>query len=179
MEAEPRFLPWVGDRYFGGNRYGLRLLVLGESHYGDPTEHRDRDFTRWVVRHFGQERRARFFTRTAKVLIEDRDPGWISDAQRAEVWEHVAFYNFVLTVMEGPGHAPSNQHWEAAQAPFRTVLDVLFPQAVLILGRRVNDHVKQRPDGIHFRCISHPSWPSMRYRDAVPVFQELLRAARS
>ena len=27
------FHPWVGERYWTGNRFGIRLLVLGESHY--------------------------------------------------------------------------------------------------------------------------------------------------
>ena len=36
--AGVNFLPWVGQHYGRGSRFGVRLLVLGESHYGTPGE---------------------------------------------------------------------------------------------------------------------------------------------
>lgn len=33
-----KFQPWVGDHYHS-SRYGVRVMVLGESHYGEPEDY--------------------------------------------------------------------------------------------------------------------------------------------
>ena len=78
------FHPWVGSHYGGSdNHFGVRLLVLGESHYVVLNES-DQDqewinkmnssgdehvFTQYVVRKWAQENKHRFFTVTANVLL--------------------------------------------------------------------------------------------------------------
>ena len=90
---EVTFLPWIGKRYGRSSCFGFRLLVLGDSHYVEEGEQADSDFTRYVVRRWGQTERHAFFTVVEKVLRQSED--WIDDKDRAEMWEEVAFYNLV------------------------------------------------------------------------------------
>ena len=168
------FLPWIGKHY-EASCFGIRLLVLGESHYHDDPRYSDCHFTQEVVHTLGQTERARFFTVTAKVLYGSS--AWISDDARSKIWEHVAFYNFVQSVVSRPRVPPAFVQWCAAQAPFATVLQSLKPHAVLILGWRLSDHLAKRPENITFKKTIHPSSGRFRYENAIPAFKKLLADA--
>lgn len=43
-----KFHPYVGDKYYDSH-YGVRVMVLGESHYGDRQDMAP-DFTQYVVK---------------------------------------------------------------------------------------------------------------------------------
>ena len=86
------FDPWIGSKYFGENHFGLRVLVLGESHYGDVLESRP-TVTTEVVRLLAQNERHVFFTKVSKVLLGLDGNTWLDNQQRGEIWEHIAFYN--------------------------------------------------------------------------------------
>ena len=164
------FHPWIGSRYGRDSRFGLGLLVLGESHYGSK-EDEYFTFTSRVVRAWAQEKRARFFTIISNVLTNNR--GWISDEDRAEVWEHIAFYNLVQSVMGGPREPPSFRQWVDAQQPFQTVLAALKPEAVLVLGQRLDEHLLSKPDDVAFGTIGHPSSSRFTYEENMRRFKEL------
>ena len=166
------FHPWVGSRYGRQSRFGVRLLLLGESHYDEDPEFSDCGFTQEIVHEWGQNRLARFFTVSAKVLLGRRV--CISNEERSEIWEHTAFYNFVQSVVPGPGTPPTFRQWCEAQTPFETVLQSLKPDAVLMLGKRLSEHVLHRPQNVTFGAITHPSSSQFRYEDAIPAFQKLL-----
>ena len=169
------FHPWVGAHYGRESRFGVRLLLLGESHYDEDPECSDYGFTRDVVRTWGQQQRHRFFTVIAKVLRGSED--WIDDATRSEMWEHVAFYNFLQSVVPAPRRAPTFRQWCEAQTPFETVLQSLEPDAVLMLGWRLSEHILHRPENVSLRTIAHPS--SRRpYEGAIPAFKKLLADAK-
>lgn len=54
------FDPWVGSKYWSTGYGGVRVLILGESHYGDiGTE--SATFTTEVVKKWGQDNRLKFF----------------------------------------------------------------------------------------------------------------------
>ncbi len=169
------FHPWIGEHYRCESRFQIKLLVLGESHYWDDPNSAACDFTQWVVRKWGQKERARFFTVIANVLRGEG--GWINDHERSEIWENVAFYNFVQSfVGDSPGQQPTFQQWCDAQAPFKIVLRCLEPDAVLILGCRLSEHVVHRPENVTFGEITHPRG-GLAYKDGIPAFQDMLRAA--
>ena len=170
------FHPWVGEHYGRESRFGVRLLLLGESHYKDDAEFPDCGFTQTVVRDWGQKKRARFFTVIAKVLLGSE--GWIDDDKRSKIWEHTAFYNFVQSLVPGPRTPPKFQQWCEAQTPFETVLQSLKPDAVLMLGWRLSEHVLHRPENVTFGEIAHPSSSQLRYVDAIPAFKKLLADAK-
>ena len=166
------FHPWIGANFGRESRSGVRLLVLGESHYDNDPEYSNCGFTQEVVRDWGQMQRNQFFTKIAKVLRGHRE--WINDDVRSEIWEHTAFYNFVQSVVSAPRTPPTFRQWCEAQAPFDSVLKSLKPDAVLILGSRLSDHVLNRPDNATFSAIVHPSSGHFRYNEAIPAFKKLL-----
>lgn len=166
------FHPWIGATYGPKSRFGVRLLVLGESHYGNDPEYSDSGLTQEVVREWAQNKRARFFTIIAKVLHGSED--WIDDETRREIWEHIAFYNFVQSVVPGPRTPPTFRQWCDAQAPFDITLKSLKPDSVFILGSRLSEHVLNLPDSLTFDTIAHPSSSQFRYKEAIPVFERLL-----
>ena len=187
------FHPWVGARYGRDNRFGgVRLLVLGESHYGSGEE--DHDTTQDVVRRWGQElpevrgnehRHLGFFTKTSKLLR--RDPEWLTQPDREAIWDDVAFYNFVQTFVDGPRNEPAIAQWCDGQKPLDTVLSTLKPSAVLVLGKRLAGNIvaldtdwltitfdmsRTAPAAV----VTHPSG-AMRYDESIPIFDDLLRRA--
>jgi len=166
------FHPWIGAAYGGNSRYGLRLLVPRESHWGpDIVGSTGSGLNRKIVKSYGQKQRSKFFTMTANILRGER--GYIDDDTRRKIWDSVAFYNLVQAVFERPRKAPSFRQWVDAQEPLQTVLRVLQPKAVLVLGHRVCDHILDRPADIEFETIKHPS-SRAGYGTSIEQFEELL-----
>ena len=209
---EVTFHPWVGSHYEDSdNRFGFRLLVLGESHYNDAMNENDQDpewieyrnshggehvFTQFVVRKWGQNRRASFFTIIAKVLSGSAE--WIDDDARSEILEHVAFYNYVSRHVpwyqdDDRPKRPTSEQWRGSKAPFETVLQSLKPDAVLMLGKELSDcvvnqhnhgnlrmyHAYQH-ENINFLGIYHPSSRRFfKYDKAIQAFNELIKLTES
>ena len=169
------FLPWIGERYDGENRFGIRLLVLGESHYHDDGPGTTRG-TIWKYTQPGGERH-RFFTVIANVVRGER--GWIGPEALARVFQELAFYNFVQSqVGSAPRGQPTFRQWVEAQDPLKTVLGVLRPDAVLVLGRELRRHILDWPGGIERETIAHPASSRLRYDEAFPKFKCLIERAR-
>jgi len=129
-----RFLPWIGESYGTGSRFGLGVLVLGEAHYGP--EH---DYTKALTRELTEEFvrgcwRHRFWTGIGQVLMGRAH--W--EYERGDVWTHVAFYNYVQWfASDGPREAPQETLWNQSEQPFRSLLLILKPRLVLVLGERL------------------------------------------
>ena len=177
------FHPWIGERYCTGGRFGVRVLVLGESHYGEAGKETV-DMTKEVVASYtqraitGQGERLRFFTVIANILRGQR--GWIDDEELARVFQDIAFYNFVQSfVGDGPRGDPTFRQWVDAQAPLKTVLQALRPDAVLVLGLELGEHILDWPEDIDRAVIAHPSSSHCRYEDAIPAFQCLVNRAKT
>ena len=121
-----RFRPWIGEHYGADNRFGIRVLVLGEAHYGaegseKPTE--TEGVVRWCTQRArtGEGERARFFTVLANVLRGQG--GWIDDNDLAQVFQEIAFYIFVQTFVRSASRRdPSFRQWVDAQAASRRCL---------------------------------------------------------
>ena len=177
------FHPWIGERYCANDRFGVRVLVLGESHYGQEGNETS-DETKGVVETFtqrartGRGERLRFFTVVANILRGQR--GWIDDSDLAEVFQEIAFYNFVQTfVGDGPRGDPTFRQWVDAQAPLKTVLQALRPDAVLVLGLELWEHILDWPEDIDHAVIAHPSSSHCRYEDVIPAFHRLVQRAKT
>ena len=59
------FKPWIGSKFIDEGLYGLKLLFLGEAHYGKAGEEHENttiDTVRYYSRH-----KHRYFTTTAKI----------------------------------------------------------------------------------------------------------------
>src|SRR5579871_1141391 len=138
------FDPWIGGRYAGEGIRGVRLLILGESHYSEPKDNRS-GFTEDVVREFVQGRRHRFFTVAQRLVSGGR--GWPSDTDRKEFWDRVAFYNYIQTCLQATRCRPTPVMWLAAREPFLQTLGGLVPrpQLLLVLGRELRRNLPELP----------------------------------
>lgn len=170
------FEPWIGSKYTKDNRFGIRVLVLGESHYGDESNTRS-TFTTEVVGWLAKDVRHAFFTKVSKVLLGLDGKTWLDDEARGEVWEHIAFYNFIQGFVSTDSRVrPSAEMWEAAKESFLEVVNKLTPQVVLVLGKELASHLPPMPPGIELCCIQHPS-TGFVYSKWNPLFsQAVLRA---
>lgn len=168
------FYPWVGKHY-GQSCLGIRLLVLAEAFTSEnPQECKYPSLADEIVRDWGQCAPSRFFTVAANVLLRRGSHG--RDAEAAEIWDHVAYYNLVQRVFPRAGIPPEPDDWCQAVAPFETVLQKLQPDAVLILGitrLASNAGPQLRKIGIPFRAIRHPRG-GLHYPEAIQIFEDLL-----
>lgn len=78
-----KFQPWVGDHYHS-SRYGVRVMVLGESHYGEPEDYAP-DFIQHVINEHAFQPRLRFFTIATNLLRGTTDEP--TAEERREAWQ--------------------------------------------------------------------------------------------
>jgi hypothetical protein len=141
-----QFLPWVGPRYEVGVLGGLRVLILGESHYSpNPEPDRTREVTRAVVsEELDGTYRHRFLARVGRAVLGRGAPD--IRHQLAALWNGVAFYNYVQEyVGTRPKDRPTPGMWKSAEPAFSDVLTALRPDLVIACGRQLYDHVKSMP----------------------------------
>ena len=133
-----RFRPWIGNKYEAGNRFGKRVLVLGESHYGDWVDANE-DFTTFIMRRYGMPvGGGAFFAKVVKVLLQMDVTDGLTAKDRAETWQHVAFYNYVQELVgDEARQRPTNAMWIEAERPFLEVVDALRPHVILALGNEL------------------------------------------
>lgn len=162
--------PWVGSGYRDGGLYGLRVLILGESHY-DSSDNLRESYTIDCIRDIAQRRRFRFFTAVQSLMQGTR--GWVPDAERAAFWERVAYCNFVQSFAPGPRVAPTPEMWSAGGAALVQTVGELSPQLVVALGERLWPRLPEMPAGVNVCEVRHPSGRGFRYA----VWQPLVRKA--
>ena len=151
------FLPWVGQKYNEGVS-GRKLLVLGESHY-DTWDNVKRDlppqFTRECIEYVLNREHAvaRFWKYIEQALLnESRANGWAPSGGPA-LWSQIAFYNFVQSpVNSGSRQAPTNEQFARSIPPFRTLLEELRPERVLVCGKRLWSRMDRTHSPLH-DCI--------------------------
>lgn len=122
------FKPWVGEKFYNSES---RLLLLGESHYGD--------FYRPVValatqnaveRWRSRSWRPRYFVAAARLLHDA--PAKKIDVEKA--FDRVAFYNFVQAMMLTVKQRPTASEFQRSGAAFNEVLQKLTPTHIVATG---------------------------------------------
>ncbi|ALL15906.1 hypothetical protein PE051_01640 [Enterobacter asburiae] len=167
------FHPFVGEKYYN-SRYGARVMVLGESHYGDGIDSAP-DFTQYVIQEHAVKPGLPFFTKLTNVLRGSVDCP--TEEERIETWKHVAFYNYVQEfVGESARIAPTTAMWKASYAPFLEVVRELEPNVIVVLGSRLWDNVPNLPPEYptEWCSIIHPS-SRMAYEPSMAALAESLR----
>ena len=125
----PFFTPWVGADYEVSEE---RLLILGESHYGDESMPGNSTIT--FTQEYVDGQNHRFWTSIMQVVRGQ--PYWELD--RKEFWHSVAFYNYVQQpVAETAGVAPTTEMFSSSRDAFLSVLNQLAPQKILVLSNRL------------------------------------------
>lgn len=144
------FKPWRGDHYAEADNAigGIRLMILGESHYSDHPEHPigvcQPDMTEWVVERYlsgGLEPgHKRTLTKMAAIAAR-QPPQAMSWAERQALWHSVIFYNYIPVVAAASSAQPVPEaFWHgAAVDAFRHVIRVHEIEAILVCGKRLWD----------------------------------------
>lgn len=169
------FDPWEGELYKSGEGMrGVRLLILGESHYSAEAERPT--FTKQMIQDLGQKQsRFRFYAATQRLVAGGR--GRLSDTERVAFWEQVAFYNYIQSFVPRPRIGPSPDMWSAARDPFLATLAELKPHMLLVLGLGLRDRLPGLPAHLVVRAIPHPSSFGFKYADWQPQVQAALDEA--
>lgn len=171
------FKPWIGQRYENRELFGLRVLLLGESHYGESGEE-NYNFTIDVVKHWGQERRHSFFTITAKFVLGKGAREWISDEERKHFWEKVAFYNYVQELVGNDSRIrPTEEMWESAKTSFLALCEELKPELVIVLGKELCWNLPEIPSNYTYCCVRHPS-SGFSYKKEMPTLLDAIATAQ-
>jgi hypothetical protein len=116
---------------------GVRLLVLGESHYcGNPEAigSCDPDVTTEVVEELALAGSHRFFTNITQVLT-GRKKWQLTSTELSGLWDSLVFYNYIpMYVAAGPRVRPSAKMFQRGAEPFFQLIADLRPEAVLVCG---------------------------------------------
>jgi hypothetical protein len=173
--------PWKGAHYGQQSRYGVPVLVLGEAHYGKPGVPLQATLTQGAVQYWGQQQPSAFFTKTAKLLALRGRGSRLTPQERAETWEHIAFYNYIQELVGTSARIrPTKAMWEAARTPFTEVLAELKPRVLIVLGVALAAHVPQElVKGLTVCPLIHPASPIFSYARALPLVQDALAQART
>lgn len=133
------FDPWLRPEFGRADNVlgGVRLLVLGESHYCDGDDAHlvgkfRSGFTTEVVEKYALAEPQRFFTALSS-LIAGRPKHELSASELGAIWDAVAFYNYVPRCI-AKNARPNAQEWRDGAAPFRALLAREKPNAVLVCG---------------------------------------------
>jgi hypothetical protein len=167
----PAFNPWEGPFYSKGLN-GVKLLVVGEALYSGDKRFKDAsrpqpgeaDWTEKFVRDLaikGPGQHRPFWTKVTKLLLNRCKGEPISTADRTELWNRIAFYNYIQWWMPSGRTKPTQGMWEEAREPFLSVLKKLSPRLVLVLGLRLYENLP--PVSTQLVPIAHPSSRGFTY----------------
>lgn len=177
--SEINFKPWVGSNYYN-SRFGIKVLILGESHYADPEDEVGEDWTQYVVRQNGMNVPNSFFTRTAKAVLGLTAEQALSGVERADLWGHVAFYNYIQEIVGTEGRIrPTKAMWESAPTAFTEVIETLKPDVIVVLGSELGEWIPEVDGCIEMAFIHHPSYGGFSYETNNPVIQDALLKAKT
>jgi hypothetical protein len=174
----PTLPPWEGPKYRDPGFSGIRMLVLGESHYETPGEEVPH-YTQNVVRDWAQDKRLAFFTKIAVLALNKDSARALAAHERREFWDHVAFYNYIQTFVPKTRQRPTEQQWIEATPHFHEVLQDLQPEFILILGKELAARIPSIPKDIKTCAIHHPSYSGFKYEPWRSNFHNAVRAATS
>lgn len=134
-DSKIRFKPWVGSEFNSGGIYGKKVLVLGESHYGDATDATKE--TIGVVKEFVYEYWGAPYQQTFLCFERALAGGEINQEEREQLWNRIMFYNFFQKSTTGPRTAPDITAQKESEEAFRELLEQYQPDAIIVLGARL------------------------------------------
>lgn len=178
--------PHIGQQYPTGIS-GLRVLILGESHYRQSGQDIYPQYTRDVVKEWNCYSSTRRFLGRIAGLFQFTTEQFL---------DSVAFYNYVqFSVGTAPRVRPKIEMWERSLPAFREVLTKHAPQFILVLGKGLWGELPgpEAPDIFEadvevtlnrerrtaclystgggralLFAINHPSWPGWKRADWQP-----------
>ena len=137
------FQPWVGKAYERGIS-GVKVMVLGESHYCARPEDDNSMVTMRIIRHILNpdaefEPFMNTYTKFERALAGEN----LDALGKESLWNSIVFYNYVQKPMTGPRIAPTAAEFRDSEAAFFQILERYRPDCVLVWGKRLYDHLPQ------------------------------------
>lgn len=122
--SEIAFDPYIGPKYDSAR---CRLLIVGESHYDEPSDI-PLESTRTVVEKWRSgEWNVRYLMVASRVITGEE----AHKIDRQTALDQVAFYNFVQKMMK-KGERPTKQQAQASEGAFLEVLHLLSPTHIIM-----------------------------------------------
>lgn len=162
------FQPWVGKKLTDGFN-GLRLLILGESHYcSSELMPNGRCFPTCIKENMKSDCFVKtqdvvedFVYNYEKVLTEyKRILGTflcferavlgkeLSQKEREKFWESVIFYNYIQYSQSGPRGKLQQVSWEQSELAFKELLELYMPDRIIVWGARLYNDVLPNWGGV-------------------------------
>ena len=129
------YKPWVGSEYNIGGVFGKKILVLGESHYGDAPGQADMtiDTIKEYVYEYWGDRYQQTFLCFERALAGRE----LSQEEREQLWNSIMFYNYFQKSTSGPRTAPDMTVLQDSEVAFRELLEQFQPDAIIVWGQRL------------------------------------------
>ena len=134
-----RFKPWVGKKYDTSGFSGKKILVIGESFYCSEEEAVD-TLTEKVVTDYlairnGENRDNKGGWTNTYLKFERSLVGKeTSPEDSQEIWNSIAFYNYLQVPMSGARESGSSIDYKNAEKAFFEVIDKLKPNLIIVWG---------------------------------------------
>lgn len=133
-----KWIPWVGKEY---TKAAVKVLVIGESHYSAPEQFsyfdNRRDATQYIIWEsripVWEAGNQGWYNRTFDG-IEYTLTGTKNVTNRQQLWEHLAFYNFIQRPMNTIKERPSQRDFELGWEAFIHIVRELKPDVCIFCG---------------------------------------------
>jgi hypothetical protein len=128
-----KWLPWIGSNYAS---HPSKILIVGESHYGEDNEARIKELdnvetTRECIIDMGIENNAygvKFYQNIHALLVGKKE------FNTAQFWSRISFVNFIQKTMTTSGTRPDYADFHNSAGTFFNLLDKLQPDYCLMCG---------------------------------------------
>ena len=142
------FKPWIGKNYQNGGIFKKKILVLGESHYCGECD-------KCGIK-YAPECNDLNTTKIIESLLDGSTGGWANTFKKferslvnkpttaeesREIWESVAYFNFLQVAMTETRTAGSYEDYIEGQKAFLEVFEDLQPDLIIVWGIRLYGHL--------------------------------------
>lgn len=153
--AELNYLPWIGENYAN------KLLIVGESHYGEDNEKRIHEvnhptFTRLAVLDMGVTGntygKVKFYNNIWRIGRK-----FIPEISKNDFWQQVSYLNIVQSAMLEGSKRPQPKDFEIGSTAFFKSILVLKPKYCLMAGLSSFGYITAKAEENSYR-ITNKIW---------------------
>lgn len=150
MNTNIFFDPWIGENYGTDQaHFNKKILILGNSHYCDDCidcGNRDlkpecTEFTKTVVKDYLDPSHVASWKKTFSTFINSMFGRSVSDLERKDFFDSVAFYNYLQVAAGEDAYSTGNYNFAESRHlnAFYEVLNNVEPDVVISWGSKVWD----------------------------------------
>ena len=130
--------PWIG-KFYGQGLDGKKILIVGDSHYGEETDLSE-EMTIEVIRRFcnvepktWQQESITFYTKIATLLLQKESAYEVSWEQLGDFYNRIAFCNFLQGLAgDSPYGYATEDMYRSSVEPFKNIVSDLEPDIIVV-----------------------------------------------